>query len=122
MIQYPALFEPDASKGGFVLDFEWGVTQGETEAEATEMAKDALLCIIEETIRKRQDLPKPSRVRGKKYREISLPALVDDEGPALRSNARWASSESRISEAYGDSPAADREAARFGTFFPAGAY
>ena len=80
MIQYPALFEPDADKGGFVvtfLDFEWGVTQGETEAEATGMAKDALLCIIEETIRKRQNLPKPSRVRGKQYREISLPALAD---------------------------------------------
>ena len=80
MIHYPALFEPDAGKGGFVvtfLDFEWGVTQGETEAEATGMAEDALLCIIEETIRKRQDLPKPSKVRGKKYREISLPALAD---------------------------------------------
>jgi len=36
MIHYPALFEPDVNKGGFAIafpDFEWGVTQGETEVE-----------------------------------------------------------------------------------------
>jgi predicted RNase H-like HicB family nuclease len=51
VIHYPALFEPDAKKGGFVVtfpDFDWGVTQGETEAETIEMAEDALICIIEE--------------------------------------------------------------------------
>jgi antitoxin HicB len=80
MIHYPALFEPDAEKGGFVVtfpDFEWGVTQGETEAEATEMSGDALVCIIEETIRQHKDLPRPSKLRGKKYREIAVPALAD---------------------------------------------
>jgi len=80
MIHYPALFEPDANKGGFVVtfpDFEWGVTQGETEAEAFDMAEDALVCILEETIRQRKDLPKPSKLRGKKYREIAVPALAD---------------------------------------------
>jgi antitoxin HicB len=80
MIHYPALFEPDAKKGGFVVtfpDFQWGATQGDTEAEAIEMAEDALLCIIEESIRLHKDLPGPSKVRGKKYREIALPALAD---------------------------------------------
>ena len=80
MIHYPALFEPDAEKGGFVVtfpDFEWGVTQGETEAEATEMSEDALVCIIEETIRQHKDLPRPSKLRGKKYRAIAVPALAD---------------------------------------------
>jgi antitoxin HicB len=80
MIHYPVLFEPDAKKGGFVVtfpDFQWGVTQGETEAEAMEMAEDALICIIEETIRQHKDLPRPSRLRGKKYREVAVPALAD---------------------------------------------
>ena len=79
MIQYPALFKPDAA-GGFVVtfpDFEWGVTQGDTESEAMEMAEDALLCILEETIRKHQDLPRPSKPRNKLYRKIALPALAD---------------------------------------------
>jgi antitoxin HicB len=79
MIAYPALFEPDTRAGGFVVtfpDFEWGVTQGETETEAVEMAEDALVCILEETIRQRKDLPNPGRPRGKKYREISVPALA----------------------------------------------
>ncbi len=80
MIHYPARFEPDAGKGGFVVtfpDFDWGVTQGETEAEAVEMSEDALLCIIEETIRQHKDLPRPSKLRGKKYRDIAVPALAD---------------------------------------------
>jgi len=80
MTRYPALFEPDARKGGFVVifpDFEWGVTQGETEAEAIAMAEDALICIIAEIIRQHKDLPRPSKLRGKKYREIAVPALAD---------------------------------------------
>jgi antitoxin HicB len=80
MIHYPAVLEQDAKKGGFVVtfpDFQWGVTRGETEAEALEMAEDALICIIEETIRQHKDLPRPSRLRGKKYREVAVPALAD---------------------------------------------
>jgi len=37
-MEYPALFEP-AQEGGFVVtfpDFDWGITQGETEEEAHE--------------------------------------------------------------------------------------
>ena len=68
MIHYPSRFEPDAEKGGFVVtfpDFEWG-----------EMSVDALLCIIEETTRQHKDLPTPSKLRGKKYREIAVPVLA----------------------------------------------
>ena len=58
-------------------DFDWGVTQGDTEVEAMEMSEDALICIIEEIIRQHQDLPRPSKLRGRKYREIAVPALAD---------------------------------------------
>ena len=55
MTQFNALFEPDREKGGFVVtfpDFEWGVTQGDTEEAAMEMAKDALMMVIEDYISK----------------------------------------------------------------------
>jgi antitoxin HicB len=77
-MEYPARFEP-AAEGGFVVtfpDFEWGVTQGDTEAEAREMAADALTMIIKEHIRGGERLPQPSKPRGRKYRMIRLPALA----------------------------------------------
>src|SRR6476660_7711486 len=80
-MEYPALFDDDtkATDGiGFVVtfpDFAWGVTQGDTEEEAREMALDALLLMIEEHIRKGEAVPQPSRPRGKKYRMIELPAM-----------------------------------------------
>src|SRR2546421_12795240 len=77
VLSYPALFDP-AEEGGFVVtfpDFTWGVTQGDTEEEATEMAADALGMIIGDHIERGHDLPRPSRPRGRKYRMIQLPAL-----------------------------------------------
>jgi antitoxin HicB len=79
MLQFVALFEPDKEKGGFVVtfpDFEWGVTQGDTEQEATAMAADALTMIVDDYIGKGKPLPGPGKHRGKKFRLIQLPALV----------------------------------------------
>ena len=80
MSQFNALFEPDEQKGGFVVtfpDFEWGVTQGDTEEEATEMAVDALTMVIADYIEKGKELPAAAgKERGRKYRVIQLPALV----------------------------------------------
>ncbi len=77
-MEYRALFEP-AEEGGFVVtfpDFKWGVTQGDTEEEAMEMAEDALCTIIREHIRQGEALPTPRKARGRKCRMIRLPALV----------------------------------------------
>jgi antitoxin HicB len=49
MEPYLALFEPDPKAGGYVVtfpDFGDGVTQGETEEEAMEMAQDLLMLTI----------------------------------------------------------------------------
>ena len=76
-MQYPALFHP-ADEGGFVVtfpDFDWGITQGDTEQEALEMATDAIRTMIQEHIRKGEGLPYPHSRRGRKYRLIRLPAL-----------------------------------------------
>lgn len=78
-MQINALFEPDTEKGGFVVtfpDFPWGVTQGDTEEEATEMAVDAITLVIDELIKRGEEIPRQSKVRGRKYRVIDLPALA----------------------------------------------
>ena len=54
MEPYRALFEPDHKAGGYVVtfpDFGYGVTQGETDAEAMEMAQDLLMLTIGDYIR-----------------------------------------------------------------------
>ena len=77
-MSYPALFDSDAGAGGYVVtfpDFGYGVTQGETVEEATRMAEDLLKCTIMDFIAEDKNLPKPSAPRGRKYRQVSLPAL-----------------------------------------------
>src|ERR1035437_8807375 len=76
-MEYAALFEP-AQEGGFVItipDFGWGVSQGDTEEEAREMAAALLQTLVQEHIRKREALPRPTKPRGRKNRLVSLPAL-----------------------------------------------
>jgi antitoxin HicB len=76
-MEYAALFEP-AEEGGFVITipaFGWGVSQGDTEQEAREMAAALLQTLIQEHIRKGEPLPPPSKAPGRKYRAICLPTL-----------------------------------------------
>jgi antitoxin HicB len=76
-MSYQALFEP-AEEGGFIVtfpDFEFGITQGDTEEEARDMAADSLALVIESYIEQGRPLPDPVHRRGRKYRTITLPAL-----------------------------------------------
>jgi antitoxin HicB len=76
MFAYQALFEP-APEGGFVVtfpDLNHGATQGETEAEARDMAVDFLATVVAHYIEAGEKLPDPKRYPGKKYRTIELPA------------------------------------------------
>jgi antitoxin HicB len=78
MQHYVALFEPDLEAGGYVVtfpDFGYGVTQGETDQEAMEMAQDLLMLTIGDYIREGKQLPVPTRHRGAKFRPVPLPAL-----------------------------------------------
>jgi antitoxin HicB len=75
---YFALFEPDRKTGGYVVtfpDFGYGATQGETDVEAVEMARDLLMLTIGDYIRESKPLPKPTRHRGPRFRSVALPAL-----------------------------------------------
>ena len=78
MEAYLALFEPDRKSGGYVVtfpDFGYGVTQGETGAEAMDMAQDLLMLTIGDYIKESKPLPVPRRHRGAKFRPVALPAL-----------------------------------------------
>jgi antitoxin HicB len=78
MEAYLALFEPDRDAGGYVVtfpDFGYGVTQGETDAESMEMARDLLMLTIGDYVRESRRLPSPRRHRGARFRPVPLPAL-----------------------------------------------
>ena len=78
MQSYLALFEPDLKAGGYVVtfpDFGYGVTQGETDEEAMDMARDLLMLTVGDYIRAGKPLPVPARRRGVKFRPVPLPAL-----------------------------------------------
>jgi antitoxin HicB len=78
-MEYFALFEP-AEEGGFVItfpDFGWGVSQGDTEEQSQEMAAALLQTLVQEHIRRGEELPRPSKPRGRKCRAVRLPALPD---------------------------------------------
>jgi len=80
MFQYPAIFDPDPNDGSFTVtfpDFGYGVTQGSTLSEAEDMAADLLACLMTDSMDNRADFPKPGKLRGKKIRTVSLPALLD---------------------------------------------
>lgn len=78
MDTYLALFEPDQEAGGYVVtfpDFGYGATQGETDEEAMEMARDLLMLSIGDFMREGKPLPRAKRHRGLHFRAVELPAL-----------------------------------------------
>ncbi len=78
MEHYLARFDADPEDGGFVVrfpDFGYGVTQGESEAEALEMARDLLVLTIGDFMRAGRPLPQPKRRAGRGFRVVALTAL-----------------------------------------------
>ena len=65
MEAYLALFESDRKAGGYVVtfpDFGYGVTQGETDAEAKDMAQDLLMLTIGDYIKELKPFPSPGAI------------------------------------------------------------
>ena len=80
MLEYSARFTPDRKAGGFVVTFPdvpEANTQGETEQEAIDYARDVLQMALATYMERGMDVPMPRRLRGKNYRTISLPALTE---------------------------------------------
>ena len=77
MMRYPARFTP-AEEGGFVVTFRdipEAITQGDTQAEATEMAEDVLVSAMDFYFDDRRPVPAPSKAR-RGERPIELPASI----------------------------------------------
>ena len=65
MKSYLAQFEPDRKAGGYVVtfpEFGYGVTQGETEADAMDMAQDLLMLTIGDYMKESKPLPAPGAI------------------------------------------------------------
>lgn len=76
-MRYPARFKP-APEGGFVVTFRdipEAITQGETEAEALEMAEDVLYSAMEFYFEDKRPVPLPSAAK-RGERMVDLPPSV----------------------------------------------
>ena len=82
MFMYPVTFTPDAQDGGFVVtfvDIPEAITQGDTQAQALEAAKDALESALDFYFEDKRAVPLPSKAkRGQQVVELaaSLSAKV----------------------------------------------
>lgn len=76
-MKYPARFDP-AEEGGFVVTFRdipEALTQGDTEAEALDAAKQALITAMDFYFEDKRQVPKPSKIQeGERYVELPLAA------------------------------------------------
>lgn len=75
-MQYPEKFEADLEVGGYVVTFRdipEAITQGDTEAEAMAMARDALAVAMDFYFEDKRDIPSPSQLEAGE-RLVSLSA------------------------------------------------
>jgi antitoxin HicB len=80
MLEYSARFTPDREAGGFVVTFPdvpEAITQGDSEQEAMEYARDVLQMALATYMERGRDVPVPRKLRGKHYRTIPLPARTE---------------------------------------------
>ncbi len=78
-LRYLALFDYDEGDGGYTVtfpDFGWGVTEGKTLGEAEDMAADCIITMVSHCMAQDESIPKPGKHRGKRFRPITIPALV----------------------------------------------
>ena len=66
MFMYPITLTPDTTDGGFVVtfvDIPEAITQGDTQAQALEAAKDALESALDFYFEDKRAVPSPSKAR-----------------------------------------------------------
>lgn len=105
-MRYPALFEV-APEGGFVVTFRdipEAITQGETEAEAMEMAEDVLVSSMEFYFEDKRQIPSPSPAKAGE-RMVELPASVAAKVLLLNTMIEAGISNVELARRMGTSPA-----------------
>ncbi|MGO4881716.1 MAG: type II toxin-antitoxin system HicB family antitoxin [Bryobacteraceae bacterium] len=78
MLAYPARFAPEGR--GFVVtfpDIPEAITDGDSEEEAMQFAVDAIETMLSEYIKRRREIPRPGKPRGKYARLVVLPLLSE---------------------------------------------
>ena len=78
-MQFQVKLDPPDAKGLIVVhfpDFEWGITQGETEEEALEMAEDVVEIYLDDCIKSGKPIPRTRKRSGGNYRTVRVPALI----------------------------------------------
>ncbi|MBL8211209.1 MAG: helix-turn-helix domain-containing protein [Bryobacterales bacterium] len=86
-MRYAAKFEPDHQAGGYVVkfpDFGYGVTQGETEEEALDMASDLLDGLIGDCIEEGKPLPDPIDRYAENWHMVRPGPLADAKAELYR--------------------------------------
>lgn len=105
-MRYPALFEA-APEGGFVVTFRdipEAITQGESEAEAMEMAEDVLVSAMEFYFEDKRQIPAPSAAEADE-RLVDLPASVAAKVLLLNTMIEAGISNVELARRMGTSPA-----------------
>jgi antitoxin HicB len=98
MLTYYARFQPDRESGGYVVtfpDLPYGVTQGDDLEDAQEMARDLLITVLSDLMKRNEPIPEPMARRGRFRKQVTLPLL---ESLKVRLYEEWRESSLKKSE------------------------
>ncbi|MGO9239591.1 MAG: type II toxin-antitoxin system HicB family antitoxin [Bryobacteraceae bacterium] len=98
MLTYYARFQPDRKDGGYVVtfpDLPYGVTQGDNLEEALEMARDLLIRVLSDLMKRNEPIPLPAARAARGRKPVTLPLLGTLK---LRLYEEWRASELKKTE------------------------
>jgi len=78
MLTYYARLQPDRKDGGYVVtfpDLPYGVTQGDNLEDAVDMARDLLITVLSDLMKRSEPIPEPRARRGRSMKPVPLPLL-----------------------------------------------
>ena len=98
MLTYYARFQPDRKDGGYIVtfpDLPYGVTQGDDMEDALEMARDLLITVLTDLMKRNEPIPQPIARAGRGRKPVALPLL---ETLKVKLYEEWRASELRKTE------------------------
>lgn len=98
MLTYYARFQLDRKSGGYVVtfpDLPYGVTQGDSLEDALDMARDLLITVLSDLMKRHEPIPEPSARRGRSSKAVALPLL---ESLKVRLYQEWRDSSLKNAE------------------------
>ena len=108
MLTYYARFQSDRESGGYVVtfpDLPYGVTQGDDLEDAQDMARDLLITVLSDLMKRNEPIPEPMARRCRFRKQVTLPLL---ESLKVRLYQEWRESSLKKSEPPGGSACRSR--------------